>query len=104
MARLFFCVAQNGHASFFVKSSLWNLLHQKLVYPIVNQISMYYIKACNKLVWLFSALFRLWATQLFVKKCRSSGELLATLCLIWLALNLNLALEMDTLPHYQLSA
>ena len=49
-----------------------------------------YVEAFVDFAWPFSASLCLWATQLFLKKSCSNGELLATLCLIRLAVDLNL--------------
>ena len=42
--------------------------------------SLYYVKACNEFTGPIFASLCLQATQLLLKKCRSGGEPLATLC------------------------
>ena len=54
--------------------------------------SLNYFEACNEFAVPIFASLRLQATQFFSKKYRSGGELLATLCPIFPAHNLNLRL------------
>ena len=50
---------------------------------LLSLYSQNYAETCNNFFGSFSASLRLRATQLLSKKCRSRGEPLATLCLVW---------------------
>ena len=47
--------------------------------PIKSSYSLYYAEACNEFTGPFFAALHLQTRQLFLKKCRRSGEPLATL-------------------------